>query len=235
MQPSASVTVDIAVLTIHHGRLSILLVRRAAAPFAGDWALPGGFVGEDEDLDGAATRELCEETGVDLTALDAMPGHVEQLRSYGAPGRDPRGRVVSVAYLAMMPKASTVEAGSDAADARFWAVDDLAGDGAPRLAFDHAVIVADAVERARAKLEYTPLATSFMEEPFTLGDLRRIYEAVWGVDLPAARFRRQVLSTQGFVTPEGGELYRRGPAAVLHPAFLRAIATAPAVNRDSDL
>jgi 8-oxo-dGTP diphosphatase len=225
MDPSAAVTVDIAVLTIRNGRLSVLLVRRGTEPFEGSWALPGGFVTDDEDLDAAALRELCEETGIEGR------GHLEQLRSYGKPDRDPRLRVVSVAYLAMMPEVPTPAAGSDAADARFWAVDDvLSGDDAPALAFDHTTIVTDAVERARSKLEYTSLATSFLDEPFTLGDLRHVYEAVWGVELSPPRFRRQVLSTQGFVTATepsrdeaAGELYRRGAAGVLHPAFLRTL------------
>ena len=223
-----AVTVDIVVLTIRGGRLSVLLVRRGAPPFEGQWALPGGFVETDEDLDAAAERELCEETG-----LDAVPGHLEQLRTYGAPGRDPRMRIVSIAYLALMPDLPSPSAGSDAAEARYWAVEDLDGPDGPPLAFDHDQIVRDAVERARSKLEYTSLAASFTDEPFTLGDLRRVYEAVWGAPLHAPNFRRKVLSTPGFVVPldersapgdAGGrpaQLFRRGEAALLHPAFLR--------------
>ncbi|HVM08919.1 MAG TPA: NUDIX domain-containing protein [Acidimicrobiales bacterium] len=222
---SIAVTVDVVLLTIRSGQLSVLLVQRAAEPFAGDWALPGGFVHDDEDLDAAAARELLEETG-----LEAFAGHLEQLRTYGAPGRDPRRRVVSVAYVGFMPDLPTPAAGSDAAAARWWAVDDL--DEGPSLAFDHEQILRDAVERARAKLEYTPLAASFTEEPFTLTELRRVYEAVWGTPLHVGNFRRKVLSTPGFVEPigekakasDGGrpaELYRRGTAVVLHPAMLR--------------
>ena len=226
-----ALTVDIVVLTIRSGRLSVLLIRRGAEPFAGDWALPGGFVEPDEDLDDAAARELCEETG-----LDDVPGHLEQLRTYGEPGRDPRMRIVSVAYLALMPDLPPPSAGSDAAEARYWAVEDLEGPDAPRLAFDHEQIVRDAVERARSKLEYTSLAASFTDEPFTLGELRRVYEAVWGAPLHAPNFRRKVLSTPGFVVPldeksppadTGGrpaQLFRRGAAALLHPAFLRPAA-----------
>jgi 8-oxo-dGTP diphosphatase len=189
----------------------------------------------DEDLDDAARRELREETGVDTS-----PGHVEQLRTYGSPGRDPRGRTVTVAYLCLMPDLPAPIAGSDAAAARFWPVEDVLGwsqraeDAAPpdqpTLAFDHAEIIADGVERARSKLEYTSLATAFVDEPFTISDLRRVYEIVWGVELDYGNFRRKVLSTDGFVIPTGrvaptgranAELYRQGSLLLLQPAMLR--------------
>ena len=223
--PPVGVTVDVVVLTIRQGQLCVLLIRRGAHPSKGEWALPGGFVAPDEDLDDAARRELTEETGV-----DAASWHLEQLRTYGAPDRDPRLRVVSVAYLGMMPDLPRPAAGTDAEDARFWPVDDLASGDGPPLAFDHQRIVADAIERARSKLEYTSLGTSFVEEPFTIADLRRVYEAVWGVPLHPANFRRKVLSAAGFVEPTGDEratgrgwadLYRCGEGTVLHPAMLR--------------
>jgi 8-oxo-dGTP diphosphatase len=212
-----AVTVDVVLLTIREGRLSVLLVERDGFPYRGSWAVPGGFIEPDEDADVAARRELAEETG-----LTASAGHLEQLRTYTAPDRDPRTRVVSVAYVGFLPDLPAPSAGSDASSARWWAVDDLAGGGVG-LAFDHDRIVADAVERARAKLEYTSLAASFLEEPFTLADLRRVYEAVWGVALDVGDFRRNVLSTLGFVAPAGEEAgtYRRGPAVTLHPAMLR--------------
>lgn len=239
----AALTVDIVLCTIAQGALSILLVQRAVEPFRGSWALPGGFVLDGEDLDAAARRELAEEMGV-----SAFDGHLEQLRTYAAPSRDPHGRVAAVAHLALIPDLPSPPAGSDAAGARWWPVEELrldrraaaartgpttqnGSDPGPALAFDHATIVADGIERARAKLEYTTLATAFVPEPFTLGDLREVYEAVWGVDLDVANFRRKVLSTDGFVVDTGERVsvgrgrpaarYRRGPATALHPAMLR--------------
>jgi 8-oxo-dGTP diphosphatase len=233
-----AVTADIVLLTVRAGQLSVLLVERAQHPYQHRWALPGGFVEADEDLDDAARRELVEETGVALA-----PNHLEQLRSYGTPGRDPRMRVVTVAYLAFTAVPDAPVAGDDARRARFFAIDDLAIDdlthssdappsrrhGTP-LAFDHARIVADGVERARSKLEYTTLATAFVDETFTLGELRRVYEAVWGMPLHEANFRRKVLGTPGFVEPTGAtmptdgrpaQLYRKGQATSLHPPILR--------------
>ena len=235
--PALAVTVDVVLLTVRSGRLSVLLVERRGHPFRGRWALPGGFVEPDDDLDGAARRELEEETGVLVSggSESVALGHIEQLRSYGGPGRDPRMRVVSVAYVGFTAHNEPAVAGSDAADVRLWAIDDLAipgfgsDDGVP-LAFDHAQIIADAIERSRAKLEYTTLATAFLDEPFTLGELRRVYEAVWGEALHEGNFRRKVLSTPGFVEPTGGTaptdgrpaaLYRRGAATRLHPPILR--------------
>ena len=233
--PPVGLTVDIVVLTIRQGQLCVLLVERGAHPAKGEWALPGGFVGPDETLDAAARRELAEETGV-----DAAPWHLEQLCTYGDPGRDPRLRVVSVAYLGLMPDVPRPLAGTDAADARFWAVDDLATKNGPSLAFDHDRIVADGIERARSRLEYTTLATSFVEQPFTIADLRRVYESVWAVTLHPANFRRKVLSTPGFVESTGDErstgrgwteLYRAAGGSVLHPAMLRPAEPAPAAQR----
>ncbi len=234
--PPVAVTVDVVLLTVRSGRLSVLLVQRRGHPFQGRWALPGGFIEPDDDLDGAARRELEEETGVLVSSGESVAlGHIEQLGSYGAPGRDPRMRVVSVVYVGFTAHNEPAVAGSDATDVRLWAIDDLAiagvgsEDGVP-LAFDHAQIIADGIERSRAKLEYTTLATAFVDEPFTLGELRRVYEAVWGEPLHEGNFRRKVLSTPGFVEATGGTaptdgrpaaLYRRGRATRLHPPILR--------------
>jgi 8-oxo-dGTP diphosphatase len=229
--PPISVTVDVVLLTVHEGRFSVLLVRRAGHPDRGKWALPGGFVEPDEDLDVAALRELGEETGL-AELPQAM--HLEQLRTYGAPGRDPRGRTVSIAHVAFLPDIPEPTAGSDADMARFWPVAELERGHGPALAFDHVRIVADGVERARAKIEYTPLAAVFLEEPFTLTDLRATYEEVWGIPQDPSNFRRKVLRLDGFVVPEGeiapprgaqggrpAELYRRGPAKQLWPPLRR--------------
>jgi 8-oxo-dGTP diphosphatase len=215
-----AVTVDVVALTIREGRLCVLLVERAEHPFAGRRALPGGFV-RDETLEVAARRELGEETGTQA--------HVEQLGTYGDPGRDPRMRVFSVAYLAFAPSLPEPTAGGDAARAS-WVPVEQAG----ALAFDHDRILADALDRARSKLEYTPLATAFVGAEFTISELRAVYAAVWGEDLHAGNFHRKVLSVPGFVegtgttSARGGErggpkakLYRAGDARLLHPALLR--------------
>ncbi len=215
--------VDLAVLTIRDGALAVLLVERGSPPHEGRWALPGGFLEADEDAEQAAWRELGEETGVERFA-----GHLEQLRTYSAPDRDPRGRVVSVAHVALAPDLPDPRAGSDAAGARWWAVDDVldAPEG-PALAFDHHQVLTDAVERVRAKLEYTTLALRFVDEPFTLPELRRVYAAVWGDPPDLGTFRRKVLGTAGFVepvepaAPGGSLLYRRGTGRDVVPPLTR--------------
>lgn len=217
--PPFAVTVDLVVLTVRSDALCALLVRRGEAPFRGRWALPGGFVKVGESVDVAAARELAEETGV--SGL-----HLEQLGTYGEPRRDPRMRVVSVAYLALAPDLPVPVAGSDAAAASWVPVSEVGA-----LAFDHARILSDGVERARAKLEYTALGTAFCSSEFTVAELRRVYEIVWGVGLDPRNFHRKVTGVEGFLEPTGettvrdggrpAALFRRGPAGVLHPPLVR--------------
>lgn len=225
LRKTAAITVDLVVLTVREDELAVLVVKRGVPPYRGRWALPGGFVNDEEDLLDAAARELEEETGI---APDVA--HLEQLATYGTPGRDPRGRVVSTAYLALLPDLPSPTAGSDAANARWMPVAEALDD--PRhLAFDHHRILGDGVERARAKLEYSPLAAAFCTDEFTIAELRRVYEAVWGTSLDPRNFHRKVTTTPGFVRPtattttrDGGrpaQLYTSGDAALLHPAMLR--------------
>jgi 8-oxo-dGTP diphosphatase len=221
-----AVTVDLAVFTIRESRLHVLLVERGQEPYRGAWALPGGFLLPKESAETAARRELAEETGLsERTAADL---HLEQLRTYSAPDRDPRMRVVSVAYTALVPDLPEPCGGGDAAHARWTPLTSAAP-----LAFDHELILADAQMRIGAKLEYTCLATAFCPPRFTLGELQQVYETVWGVELDRPNFRRKVLATPGFVEAVEGEprrtggrgkpaaLYRAGAASVLHPPLLR--------------
>jgi len=222
--PILHVTVDIVVLTVRDDELCALAIRRGEPPYQGRWALPGGFVEIDEDLSDAARRELAEETGLDTDAA-----RLEQLATYGAPGRDPRRRTVSVAWLAVLPRMAEPTAGSDASHAAWKPADWLLGRG--RLAFDHKTILADGVERARAKLEYTNIATAFVDTEFTIGELRGVYEVVWGHRLDAGNFHRKVTRTDGFVEPTGrrqsigrgrpAERFTAGPEESLNPPLTR--------------
>lgn len=185
--PPVAVTVDLVVFTVRDGALQALLVRRGQAPFRGAWALPGGFVQPEEDLLDAALRELAEETGVGRDAV-----HIEQLRAYGAPGRDPRMRVVTVAYWAVVGSLPPLAAGTDAESAALVPVKDI-DEGGVRLAFDHFGIVRDAVAYIRSRLEDDPaLAARFCPPEFTITELRRVFEAVWRTAVEPANFQRQV-------------------------------------------
>jgi 8-oxo-dGTP diphosphatase len=232
--PPFALTVDLAIFTIRAGRLCALLVRRGEHPYRGWWALPGGHVQHGRESAGqAAARELTEETGIDPQTSGA---HLEQLATYSDPRRDPRIgaglHVATVAYVALAPDLPEPTAGTDAAAARWSPVSDLPA----RLAFDHAGILGDALDRVRAKLEYSTLALNFVTEPFSLSDLHRVYGAVWGSAPDFANFRRKVLATPGFVepiapsgrpaTPSGGRppvLYRRGRAVLIAPPITRPV------------
>ena len=203
--PRPSVTVDVIIFTLREDDLQVLLIKRGHPPFEGMWAIPGGFVDIVESLEGAALRELEEETGV-------RDVYLEQLYTFGDPGRDPRGRTITVAYFALVP-ADTVRlrAGDDAADVRWWSVYDL-----PPLAFDHAGILAYALQRLRYKLEYTAVGFELLPETFTLSELQAAYEVILGETLDKRNFRRKILSagvieqTSEYRTGEGrpAKLYR---------------------------
>jgi 8-oxo-dGTP diphosphatase len=215
--PAFAVTVDVVILTMADGVLHVLLVKRGEAPYEGMWAIPGGFKRPAETLDQAAKRELREETGVDAASLLAQFG------AYGDPGRDPRMNVVTVGYLAVIRDLGEIVAGSDAIDAAIAPVSDVL-EHRLELAFDHLDIIRDAIERVRIELEVSGIATAFVGQTFTMAELRAVYEAIWGVQLDAANFRRSVVSEDGWVIPTGqrsrpgsaggrpAELYRAGRA-----------------------
>jgi 8-oxo-dGTP diphosphatase len=215
--PAFAVTVDVVILTMSEGTLHVLLVRRGEAPFEGMWAIPGGFKRPAETLDEAAKRELGEETGVDAAPV------LKHFRAYGDPERDPRMNVVTIAYLAVLRDVGAIVAGSDAADASLVPVSDVLN-GQLDLAFDHLRILRDAVERIRVELEVSGIATAFVGATFTMAELRAVYEAIWGVQLDAANFRRSIVAEDGWVIPTGrrarsgstggrpAELYRAGRA-----------------------
>jgi 8-oxo-dGTP diphosphatase len=181
--PRPALTVDCAVLAFEARALSVLLVRRGRAPFEGSWALPGGFVHIDETLEEAARRELAEETSLDDVYL-------EELRSFSRVDRDPRERVISVAFVALLRgRSSAVREGSDAADAKWFPVDAV-----PPLAFDHGEILEVARERLRERMRTRPIGFELLPRRFPLRDLQDLYEAVLGEPLDKRNFRKRVLA-----------------------------------------
>jgi 8-oxo-dGTP diphosphatase len=230
------VTVDVVALTVRDDVLNVLLITRLIEPFRGRLALPGGFVLAGEDLLTAAVRELAEETGV-----EQVPGHLEQLGSYGPKGRDPRGDVLTVAHLLLAPDFPVLSAGSDAERAGWYPIRQVLEEHSVSLAFDHERILGDGLERAKSKLEYSPLGAAFCGEEFTVAQLRSVYEAVWGTRLDPRNFHRKATSTPGFLEDTGrmtagdtgrpAALYRLAAAArpssghparaVLNPPLMR--------------
>jgi len=222
--PPFGVTVDIALMTLVEDELRMLLIQRGVEPDKGYWALPGGFVQENEDLLAAAERELTEETGV--------TAKLEQLKTYGEPQRDPRMRVVTVAYWAILPNLPTPKSGTDASHAELVPVFELESKRL-NLAFDHEEIANDAIEKARESLETRTVASRFCQPEFTIADLRNVYNAVWNTKLDPGNFQRKVKQSEGFLTPtldktpsteKGGRpatLWSAGPADKLDPPIQR--------------
>ncbi len=205
-QAHAYVAVDVVVYTVADGRLSALLVKVPQGPFAGQWAFPGSLVGVGESLEQVAIRELSAKAGHERIYL-------EQLRTFGNPGRDPQGRVVSTAYLALVPAKDVVEIGVRYAGAAWFPADDL-----PSLAYDHDAMAQSALERLRAKLAYTNIVYGLLPVEFTLGELQGIYEIILGRALDRRNFRRKIVAT-GLLRPVPRQ--RRGAH---RPAALHAFA-----------
>jgi 8-oxo-dGTP diphosphatase len=193
-----SVTVDVVIFSLIEDQLQVLLVRRKQWPFAGMWAIPGGFIRMTESLEEAAARELAEETGVHDV-------YMEQLYTFGAPDRDPRTRVITVAYFALVPAGAARDhrAGSDAAETGWWPVQAL-----PELAFDHRKILDYALTRLRYKLEYTSVGFELLPDVFTLSELQYAYELILGESLDKRNFRRKILTAD--ILEDTGQLRREG-------------------------
>jgi 8-oxo-dGTP diphosphatase len=206
-----SVTVDVLMMSLRQRDLQILLIKRRSWPYEGMWAIPGGFVNIDESLESAAKRELQEETGV-------QDVYLEQLYTFGEPERDPRTRVITVVYFALLDtERLQVKAASDAADVGWFSVYDL-----PSLAFDHDEIIEYALNRLRGKLDYTTIAFNLLPEQFTLRELQQVYEIILHKKLDKRNFRKKILAT-GILEDTGAKkmegthrparLYRFNPEA----------------------
>jgi 8-oxo-dGTP diphosphatase len=196
--PHPAVTVDIVIFTIVDDDFKVLLIQRDIEPFEGMWALPGGFVGIDESLRRAAWRELKEETGVNAAFL-------EQLGAFGHPDRDPRERVITVTYYALIPaERIKPRAATDARQARLFSMDEL-----PELAFDHAKILRRAQQKVRDKIDEPIIALQLLPEAFTLSDLQRVHERILGTPIDKRNFRKKILALD-LISPTGEER-RDGP------------------------
>lgn len=186
-----SVAVDVLLFTIEENQLSVLLVKRNEEPFKDSWALPGGFVRIDEDLDTAAARELNEESGVSDVYL-------EQLYTFGKPNRDPRTRVISVTYMALATRTNWgLKASGDASEAKLFPVSDL-----PKLSFDHKDIFEYGLERLRSKIGYTNIVFGLLPDQFTLTDLQKVHEVILNKQIDKRNFRKKILSTD-LLSPVG--------------------------------
>lgn len=196
--PHPAVTVDVAIFTIQDDDFKVLLIERGIEPFEGSWALPGGFVGLDESLRRAAWRELKEETGVNAAFL-------EQLSAFGHPDRDPRERVITVAYYALIPSDRLqLKASTDAREARLFSMSDL-----PELAFDHAKILRRAHQRVKDKIDDSVVALQLVPASFTLSELQRVHERILDMQIDKRNFRKKIQALD-LLTPTGEEK-RDGP------------------------
>lgn len=221
---TAWIAADVVALTLRDGELHVALVRRKAKAARGQWALPGGFLLDGESAEEAAYRELEEEVG-----LKRRDVRLEQLATYSSPTRDTEHstRVIAVAHLALAADLPETIAGTDADAAEWVPVEEALG---RRLAFDHEEILRDGLDRARGKLEYTTLATSFLPSEFTMSELRGVYEAVWGMRLDPANFHRKVLGTDGFVEETGRQRGGRGRPAAVYKAGIAERLNPPVVR-----
>ena len=179
-----SVTVDMLIFTVIEDKLKLMLIKRKNPPYKNKWAIPGGFVEINESVDSAAMRELAEETGITFTFM-------EQFGVFGEVDRDPRTRVISIAYLALVPSECLKEmkAGDDAKEVELFDIKEL-----PELAFDHYAIIMTGWNRLREKLEYTKIAFELLPEEFTIQDIQKVYESILGYSLDKANFRRMIKS-----------------------------------------
>ena len=189
--PRAALTVDCVVFGFDGSALKVLLIHRGIEPFKGDWALPGGFVRPDETVDAAALRELQEETGLKQVYL-------EQLYTFGAVDRDPRERIISVAYFALVRRADHLPAAATDADDAAW----FEAENVPLLAFDHLEILEIALERLRGKIRWQPVGFELLPKKFTLSELQALYEAILGRELDKRNFRKKLLALDLLVALE---------------------------------
>lgn len=178
--PHPAVTTDCVIFGFDGAQLKVLLIKRGIDPYKGHWAFPGGFLKPDESAEEGARRELKEETGFDA-------GYVEQFRTYSNPQRDPRERVITIAYMALV-KISNVEGGDDASQADWFAVDNV-----PQLAFDHDMILRDALSRLRERIHFHPVGYELLPEKFTLKELQNLYESILGTHFDRRNFAKKML------------------------------------------
>ncbi len=214
--PHAAVAVDLIIFTVADDELQTLLVELRSGPFAGRWAFPGGLVGVADSVDEAAARELASLGGPRGTYL-------EQLRTFGDPARDPQARVVSTAYLALVPKGEILSASDKYAAVAWWPVRRL-----PPLAYDHDTMARCALERLRAKLEYTNIVYALLPREFTLGELHHLYERILGRRLDRRNFRKKLLATK-LLRPLAKQRRGRHRPAGLYAFTRRSLMSIPIV------